>query len=188
MQISSIEFNPLKHHLDYIRNFLKENKNNTPANIVRKLKIIGHSATDVYLGRLKVNEILSEISDYLNAHNLFNKNNFFEWVFNNSLKYRIISISDGSNWTLRFGNNPAKFIHLHPARNQPMVLRLKANTLKSALLFLTVGNGLRNKNYSDKIMNNLREIYLALPPLKSLNESSRLEYLIKLLTEFNTNE
>ncbi len=180
---SAIEFNPLKHHLEFIRQFIIENSSSAPEQVAERIKIIGHSATDVYFGKLSVGEIIIQVSDFLMRNNLLWRQSFFEWVFNNSDEFKIINLKDNSLWTLRAGKNPNKFVHIHPARNQPMVIRLKANTLKTVLLFLASGSyGPQGKDDFATI-NILRKEFLKLPPVKSLAESKRLEFLIKLLRE-----
>ena len=183
MNKSVIEFNPLKHHFEFIKKFLIDNSASPSELIAEKLKIIGHSATDVYLGKLGIQEIINQVLVFLKKENLLSKELFFEWVFNNTKEFQIIKLSDTSLWTLRAGKEPDKFVHLHPARNQPMVIRFKANTLKTALLFLASGNSVPQSNDDFERINILRKEFLKLPQVKSLAESKRLEFLINLLRE-----
>jgi len=183
--LDSIEFNPLKHHLGYIKIFLNENIKLPPERFSEKLKIIGHSAMDVYFGKLTLNDILFATFLFLKSNNLLNKKTFIEWLFNNGKDYKVISLKDKSKWTLRPGKDEKKFIHLHPARNQPLVIRLKANTLKSALLFVAFSTNQKQitNNFDLNELNNLRWKYLNLPPIKNLEESKKLEFVINLFNK-----
>ena len=70
-------FNPLKHHLEFMREFIylrtEVNTNSDIRMLIKELKHIGTSVMDVYTGSLSVEQICKEIKDYLIKKNLFRR-------------------------------------------------------------------------------------------------------------------
>ena len=69
-----ILFNPLKHHLGFIKEYLELNIDapDTDENILLKeLKHIGTSVMDVYTGSLTVKDICHETLEFLRFKNVF---------------------------------------------------------------------------------------------------------------------
>ena len=68
------QFNPLKHHLSYIKEFisgkLSEEEGIDVKTLVKEVRHIGTSVMDVYTGSLSVQEICSEITDSLQKNRL----------------------------------------------------------------------------------------------------------------------
>jgi hypothetical protein len=70
-----------------------------------------------------------------------------------------------------------RFVHIFPARNSPQSFRIKANTLKSAILF----NIISGKDFitSDEI-NTIRTI-LNLSPIKESADAEAITEMIEIL-------
>jgi hypothetical protein len=78
------QFNPLKHHLAFIREFIAvkltfENKIDGHA-LVKELRNIGSSVMDVYTGSLSIRDICGEIKNYLRMNELDEIKNFSAWT------------------------------------------------------------------------------------------------------------
>ncbi len=172
-----IEFNKLKHRLLSIVEFIQKS-DLASSQTIAEINKIGHSETDVYIGKLSVSEIFREVVETLRKYDALQFERYKEWLFSEGKDYKEISLSDSSKWTLRLGENPNKFIHIHPSREQKLVLRLNASTLKTAILFLTANH---DKDNNLVEINKLRTEYLNLPPIKSLAIAKKLESTINFL-------
>lgn len=133
-------FNPLKHYLPYIRNYTVSKA--MPANdprlneLTREIRHIGTCVMDIYKGKLSMDEISNEVIAYLENNMLLLQSDYMAWTGTGFNDFRIITLSDTSRWTLKYHNNETRYVHIFPARSSPHSFRTKANTLKSAILYL----------------------------------------------------
>jgi hypothetical protein len=115
-----ILFNPLKHYLPFIREFISnkimEGENSGSRDFIRELKHLGTCVMDIYAGEMSQVIIFKEILDFLRENNIIRKEFFKEWTGTNYNDYRIISLSDSSQWTLKFFNHEIRYVHIFPAR------------------------------------------------------------------------
>ncbi len=173
-------FNPLKHHLGFIKEFasLKSERSDFEINaLIRELKHIGSSVMDVYTGSLSISEIYNEVKEILLVKKILQIDLFCRWIGLNISDFRIISLSDGSQWTLKFKDNKTRFVHFFPARNSKHTFRVKSNTLKSAVLYyIFVGKDLV---LSDDI-NSIRPL-LGLSPIKDIIDSEAITEMVEIL-------
>ena len=134
------QFSPLKHHLAYISEFISGNTKTKVVddNCLRQLKHIGTSVMDIYAGHLQINEILEEVRIFLKSEGLLSKEKFSRWTGTGFREFKVIPLSDGSQWTLKHNDNELRYVHLFPARSSPHSFRVKANTLKSAILYIII--------------------------------------------------
>ena len=126
-----ITFNPQKHHFAFLKNQLQKWKKMDWKEIQSELLSIGSNLLDLYFGKLSVNEICEECIDLLHKNNLTQKDDFFVWLKPND--YRKIELSDHSLWVIKKGLDPLFFIHIHPAKQSPYTIRVRATTLKTVL-------------------------------------------------------
>ncbi len=175
------QFNPLKHHLSFIREFifnrLAEEKAIDIKNLVKELKHIGTSVMDVYTGRLSVNEICKEVIGFLDFRKLAGNKVFSDWTGKNFNDFRIITLSDTSQWMLKLHNDKSRFVHLFPARLSPHSFRVKANTLKSAILYYI----LIGKDFISADDLNRARALLGLSPVKDPDEAEAITEMIEIL-------
>jgi hypothetical protein len=172
-----IMFNPFKHHLSFIKKLISESNY---SELVFK-EIISHagtSVTDIYTGDLEIDIICSQVIDFLVENSLNNRNSFCFWPGNEKSDYRKIILPDNSEWTLKFFDNPDRFVHLFPARNSINTCRAKGSSLKTAVLWSS------QVSYKEININNLNQIrkIAGLSPIKSLEETKALSRLIDLLS------
>lgn len=135
-------FNPLKHHLVFMREFIsiktEDGTNDEKKDLLKELKHLGTSVMDVYSGSLSVLNICNEVKEFLKQNLISEKELFSLWAGIRVNDFRVISLSDGSRWTLKYHDNNIRFVHVFPARNSQHTFRVKSNTLRSALLYLII--------------------------------------------------
>jgi hypothetical protein len=175
------QFNPLKHHLSFIRGFisnkLSEETETDIKALVKELKHIGTSVMDVYTGMLSVNEICDEVSGFLASKRATEFNVFTEWTGKKFSDFRTVNISDTSQWMLKFHDDEFRYVHLFPARLSPHTFRVKANTLKSAILYYI----LIGKDFISADDLNRARALLGLSPVKDPGETEAITGMIEIL-------
>jgi len=180
-------FNPLKHHLGFIKEFINlkiEDESNTLIkNLIKELKHLGTSVMDVYTGSLSVVAICTEIEIFLQQKNLLLKEPFKQWAGISMNNFRIITLSDDSQWAIKYHNSTLRYIHFFPARpgmdgsRAVPAFRVKSNTLKSALLYLI----LIGKDFiSGDDLNKVRPL-LGLSPVKDSVDTEAILEMIEIL-------
>jgi hypothetical protein len=173
-------FNPLKHHLGFIRNFIDLKIDESQLDIkdlTKELKHLGTSVMDLYSGMLPVRSICNEIKDYLKQKDLLNMAAYADWAGLRTTSYKIISISDGSQWTLKYHDNQVRFVHVFPARNSQHSFRVKSNTLKSAMIYyILIGKDLVTGNDLNKV-----RPLLGLSPIKNTLDTEAILEMIEIL-------
>lgn len=179
--IGPFQFNPLKHHLDYIRHFTgkwADDENTIDIkSLVRELRHIGTSVMDVYTGSLPAAKICTEVLRYLRSNGLDGHESFSAWAGIKSSEFRILTLSDKSQWTLKYHNDKNRFVHLFPARLSPYTFRIKANTLKSAILYYII----IGKDYISRDDLNKARALLGLSPVRDPGEAEAITEMIEML-------
>ncbi len=175
------QFNPLKHHLAYIREYtfdkIPEDNNPDIKILIKELKHIGTSVMDVYTGRLSIKNICSEIAEFLYSEKLSEKRAYSEWTGKKYNDFRIFILSDKSQWMLKYHNDESRYVHIFPSRLSPHTFRIKANTLKSAILYYI----LIGKDYiSRRDLNHARSL-LGLSPVKDPADADAITAMIEIL-------
>jgi hypothetical protein len=175
-------FNPLKHHLGFIKEFINASIDNPTSDIqmlTKDLKHIGSSVMDVYTGNLAVRTICYETEEFLSKKGLLNSEAFSVWTGTKFECFRIISLSDNSHWTLKFRNHKERFVHIFPARNSQHTFRVKSNTLKSALIYnIIIGKDLVTRDDLNKV-----RPLLGLSPVKDAIDTEAILEMIEILRD-----
>jgi hypothetical protein len=174
-------FNPLKHHLGFIREFMFMNSDSDiypeQKGLIKELKHLGTSVMDVYTGPLSIGEICSEVMTFLNERELTAENQYSVWAGTKARDFRIISLSDDSQWTLKYHDNKRRFVHIFPARGSRHSFRVKSNTLKSAILYYI----LIGKDFiTGDDLNKVRPL-LGLSPIKDPMDTRAITEMIEIL-------
>ena len=159
-------FNPLKHHLGYIKGYISQFNRDDMTILKSYLQTIGDSQMDLYTGALSIAQISHQILIFINELN----------------GYYMITISDGSKWILRDGLNSERYIHFHPARYSPNTVRIKANTLKS----LIAAHIIHKNHVGLPEINQVRSEILQLAPLKQLSPDIGISKHLLLLHSFSS--
>ncbi|POY39103.1 hypothetical protein C3K47_00995 [Solitalea longa] len=130
---SNIRFNLLKHHLGFIKEFIAEKPDNWQTSLLE----LGNLHFDIYTGKLTVNSIYAQLIEILQTAGVYSQLNYESFFVNK--RYKLLSLSDGSNWVLLRGNNTRQFIHIHPARFGEHIYRSSAITLKTVIALNVLG-------------------------------------------------
>lgn len=175
----NIQFNGLKHHIRAITGLIAAC---TVPELPLRLKVLGNSQMDLYLGALEEWEIGREVLGALDALDIHTELQYRQWLEQHH-HYRSVTLSDGSVWILRLGNGSGKYIHLHPGRYSPGTIRVKAAVLKTAIAcWICLKNRLITE-INDLTLNRVRKDVLGLPPVRSLTESHAV---LKMLAVIET--
>jgi DNA-binding ferritin-like protein (Dps family) len=176
-----ILFNPLKHYLPFIKDFVGNRtfSINDPhlQELTRELKHIGTCVMDIYTGNLSQEDIFKEILDFLEINHLDEKDFYKSWTGTGFDDFRTVTLSDTSQWTLKYHNHETRYVHIFPARSSPHSFRVKANTLKSAILYIIIFG----KDYvSDDDLNAARAL-MGLSPVKEVADAEAVTEMIEIL-------
>ncbi len=174
-------FNPLKHHLGFMREFIsfytEYQSSNDLKILIKELKHLGTSVMDVYSGSLNVQNITNEVIEFLSPKGFLIKESYSQWTGIKMNDLKIISLSDASQWILKFHDNKIRFVHIFPARNSQHTFRIKSNTLKSSLLYLIlIGKDFITGDDLNKV-----RMMTGLSPVKDPAESEAITEMISLL-------
>jgi hypothetical protein len=145
--------------------------------IARELKHVGTSVMDIYTGDLTIEIICEEILDFLGNKNLAEKEIFSKWAGADTVDFKVISLSDGSQWVIKYHESENRFVHIFPARLSPHTFRIKSNTLKSAILYIIhIGKDL----VTEEDLNSARAI-AGLSPVKEVADTEAVAGMIEVL-------
>ncbi|NIG56459.1 hypothetical protein [Chitinophaga sp. Cy-1792] len=181
MTTRQILFHHLKHHLFSVRHFIQSSL--PTDNKLHTIKTFGGSQFDIYTGPLQTETITQEVLHYLIRQDLSNRDAFENWVNTNG-GFRTITLSDNSSWTLRIqpaiADAAAPFVHLHPSRYSPNTLRIKANAMKSIVVYYLLATDTTILNFT--VLNVLREKHLDLSPIDPAGNTEELQKVFALLS------
>ena len=200
-----ILFNSLKHHAGYVAEFIrsfsdtfrpagnmpgspgvKESFGDFEAEAGKRLReellIIGKSQMDLYTGRLSPGRIAEEITGYLKSKDLLNKEKYLGNISRTHLSFMETRLSDYSVWVLLPGKIPGRHVHIHPGRHSPLTIRVRSETLKTAIAVLCYCSRY-GKDHSDlDTINKARTKLLELSPVKEVKPVRGLGKMIEILT------
>ncbi|NLA48925.1 MAG: hypothetical protein GX876_05615 [Bacteroidales bacterium] len=176
-------FSPLKHYFPYIRVYAerKATKESYPGSreFLRELKHIGSCVMDVYRGGLSPDHIFREIRDFLHSRGVCGKEAYGRLTGKSFSSYRIIKLSDASEWILKYNEDDSRYVHIFPSRSGPHTFRVKANTLKSALLYLV----LIGRDYISAEDLNRARLPAGLSAVKSIEDARAISEMIEMLRD-----
>jgi hypothetical protein len=176
-----ILFNPLKHYLPFIRDFVSSHTLivNDPGlkELTRELKHLGNCVMDIYTGEMSQDTIFLEIGEFLKANKVEEKEAYKQWAGAGFNDFRIVPLSDTSQWTLKYHNSDTHYVHIFPARSSPHSFRVKANTLKSSILYMI----LIGKDYVTEDDLNTTRALAGLSPVKEVADAEAVMEMIEIL-------
>jgi hypothetical protein len=130
-----------------------------------KLKIMGASLSDFYTGTLSPNEIAAEICIELKKLNVFTPLDYKKWIEDTEKKFRIVALSDHSEWTLTQCDDDEYYLHIHPSRYSQNTIRIKGNTLRTAVAMLAYEKFSAEAACDLKTINLVRKEFLHMSPI-----------------------
>ena len=174
--------NPLKHHLGYIRQFAdncmtEEITERSKQLIIREIKHIGGSVMDVYSGILSLKSICDQVIRFIKSEGIYPREQFLKWAGPYPDSFKTIFLTDRSEWVLKYYENESGYVHIFPARYCPHTFRVKANTLKSAILYTTfIG-----KDFITEEDLNTARAMAGLSPVKDVYDSAAISEMIEMI-------
>jgi hypothetical protein len=174
-----ITFNAFKHHFRFLNERIIVWKKLDWNEVVKELKYIGNNLTDLYCGNLSVDSIIYECCQHFKKLNITDEHKLAEWL--KPLEYRKIRLSDNSLWVVKQGSDQCHYIHVHPAKNSPHTIRVRATTLKTVIALKV--KALKQDNiidYNLKTVNSIRTGCLGLSPVKSLVKGKGIDRIRNL--------
>lgn len=179
-----ILFNPYKHHAGFLRKRIARSivdGDNGLRSLADELIVVGDKLMDLYFGRFSPQEIAESLLTELKSSQLETLSVYRDWLELNG-GYRIVSILDDSLWLLRFGNVSERFIHIHPGRRSPFTIRVRAQTLTTAVMALAFVGVHGGDPLERSAVNTVRQTYLSLEPIGcDLSEQEGIGAVIRLL-------
>jgi hypothetical protein len=130
-----------------------------------------------------VEEITWEVGNTMIENQIRSQADLHAWL--GKASYKTIELSDGSKWIVRESDSSGTPAHIHPARNQTAVIRMKSSHVKTAiaLMYENRGNLWVVNDFNTLRFNTIRTEKTSLSPVKSLEESKRIMATYRFLTE-----
>lgn len=170
-----ITFNPYKHHLCFLREQIEVWKEKDWKEAEQKIKLIGTNLIDIYFGRLTIDEIIGEIHQFAKKNELSSPIELAHWL--DPLEYRKAELSDKSFWVIKHGQDPSRFLHIHPGKYSPFTIRVKATNLKTVVAVkILTGDNIQPDLTT---VNKIRTERLKMSPVKRLVEGKGIARLLK---------
>jgi len=176
-----ILFNLWKHHLLFLLSEIDKKQDNRSTEFLKtQMKKIGNSTTDLYTGHMSIHEICDYCISKLKKLHRYRKDVYLKWLNSSPEAYQLIDYPDGSVWILKIGIEKGRHIHIHPGRNVPHTIRVKANILKMAYLanLFAMDNDISPLDID--LINQLRGEILGLSPIKFVTMNQDLGKMIYL--------
>ncbi|MEK7719604.1 MAG: hypothetical protein AAB347_08350 [Bacteroidota bacterium] len=174
-------FNPWKHHLHWVQEGLHRVLNN-PGDlklrdgIIESISSINSNYVDIYTGPLTADQLIKGIYDEFKKLEISDKSEFLSWM--GEWGFKLVTLSDGSVWVLREGADDELYIHIHPARNSPNIIRIHGNSWKTAVVTKIFYP--HQVDMDNVALNEVRVKHLNLSPIKNINDSQRLLKAMRL--------
>ncbi|MEJ8803647.1 hypothetical protein [Pontibacter sp. H249] len=178
-----ILLHPFKHHMGFILAYIQANKFISPAELQEDLLTLGTSQLDLYFGPLSPEQISRETIGYLQQHGLLSPAAFKEYLLAGNSGYRCITLSDCTDWVLRWGVVENRNVHLHPARYTAHTTRVKATALKTAIATLIASAQLGLPAAGIGTINKVRAEWLGLSPVKWVSKQEGIGKFLHLLQQ-----
>ncbi|MDX5422899.1 MAG: hypothetical protein LPK07_04895 [Hymenobacteraceae bacterium] len=179
-----ILFHPLKHHLGHILAYIRRAATaGAPASLRTDLLTLGTSQLDLYCGPLSPEEVAKEVILYLRQQDLLAPAVFRRYLHAAGADYRCTTLSDDTDWVLRWGVVAGRYVHLHPARYAAHTVRVKAAALKTAIASVVAARRLHISSIDLELVNKVRGEWLQLPPVKAMSKEEGAGKFLDLLLQ-----
>ena len=172
-----ILYHGFKHHFSTTLQWIDNNIGQWNDEIALKVKSLGESQLDYYIGELTEYDVKKEIAERLFLCGCYSLDKYIDWINKDGNDYRTIKLSDNSEWILRYLDKEM-YVHVHPARFSPHWVRVKANILKTVVCSLLFTNELDYEK-----INNIRAEKLGLSPVDISKDHTELNNVFKLFNE-----
>ena len=148
------------------------------------VKVLGENLMDLYIGELTPKQIAEIVLKDLEKNERIESQAFQAWV-DQAKGYQVIDFDtvDQSRWVLRLTENSTRYVHIHPGRWSPATLRVRAHTLKTAILTLVDAKLNDLDPFDVKRVNELRVEWLELSPIREVVLENGLGKLMNLFLQ-----
>jgi hypothetical protein len=161
-------FNTFKHHAGALRARIAAAAERGPAGLVEagpRLVVLGSKLMDLYTGALTPHDISARILAQLQEARHLERPAFAAWLAAQQ-GYAVVTFTqDESRWVLRLGDEPQRYVHVHPGRWSPATVRVRANVLKTAFLALLHARIHDGDPMERQRINEVRRAFLGLSPV-----------------------
>jgi hypothetical protein len=179
-----VNLNCWKHHAGFIKKQIESVKEIKDLDQLKVYLLkIGESQMDLYFGEYSPVKISEQMLDYFHSKKILSSSQYQDWLSKVGMDYQLVELKDKSIWTLRLGDDVSRYVHIHPGRYSPNTVRVKATTLKTAIILLCFEQLGEIKSFETETVNNIRKKYLDEPPLKSFSNASGLGRITNLLSK-----
>jgi hypothetical protein len=175
-----ILLNCWKHHLEFLRRKIELCSN--LQEIAENIKSLGENSIDLYIGHLTPKEISDEVIVLLLNNKILAEEQFRVWISESPKRFRELDLSDGSQWTILPGTKPNRYVHIHPSRYSSKTIRIKAQSIKTALGLVIMQSKKSFNQIPLKSINEIRQNMLGLSPTKNAKTSVGIKRVYQLLT------
>ncbi len=169
-----------KHHARWALQTLASFHHGAQTELLAGLQKIGNSQMDLYLGELTPALINSQVLAQLQQRGIETETDYAAWLASND-HYQLLTLSDSSNWVLRWGDVAEQRVHLHPARYSPLSVRVRAPVLRSAYALLLWQRWYGGNLHNLELVNQVRKTWLQLSPIAKLPPNDGLSGLLAIL-------
>jgi hypothetical protein len=182
-----VRLNALKHHCHYLESRIVDWKNMDWGMVREELLELGNNQFDMYTGELEVQDICQEVEEYLLKNRVLTREDVHTWL--GKAGYKTIQLSDRSLWIIREGELSSEPVHIHPARHQTMVKRMKSTHVKTAVAIIIETGGQDNSyiNFNTMNINIIRSEKIGLSTVKSVKESNKILETLFFFTRHPSN-
>lgn len=175
-----VTFNPYKHHLGFLKQRIISWKLKPWAEVEPEVRCIGTNLIDFYYGRLDTKQIYMEAMNFAQVNGLTGAMKLIEWL--GQQEYRKILFSDGSQWIIKNGQDPARYLHIHPAKHSLYTTRVRASTLKTVIA-LKISEP--PEPGEDPALSRVNEVRMRLPGLSPVKGLERGKGILRLYHLFS---
>jgi hypothetical protein len=176
-------FNPVKHHLNLIKKFIRwgcRNRNKREF-ILEQINSIGDPITDIYRGEFSVYELKELLELRLIEIDAYCKEKYIDWLNKNGHDYNSIKLNDMSIWTFRYGEKRDRYIHFHPGRYSKWSIRVRGTTLRTVIAVKIFAPKPKSDIYQLDIINSIRQDILDMSPVKSVVPNKGIGLLLSMI-------
>ncbi|WP_372948370.1 hypothetical protein [Mariniphaga sp.] len=163
-----ITFNPHKHHFGFLKQQIEYWKNLPWPEAEKELLFIGTNLIDLYCGKLSIDEICRQCLYFAEKEGLSTGERLKNWLL--PKEFRKIILSDNSEWVIKQGLDPDRFLHIHPAKYSPFTIRVRGSTLKTVVALKVLADEKNQNQINLQQVNQVRSAKLGLSPIKALEK------------------
>src|SRR5690606_22106146 len=124
-----------------------------------------------------------EVLAHLHTHQLLHPDAYRTYLEATHRDYFAVTVSDETDWVLRWGRVAGRHVHLHPARYTQHTIRVKANVLKTAVASVIASQTWGEMTIDTPLVNRVRVEWLALLPVKAFSAEEGVGEIIRLLKD-----